>query len=149
MARWRFGHSKRIAQPITFEKCKPKKSDDEIGRVKTYEAIVKGEDVAQPGIPQSFHVLMKELQSLGLAIELSRDEIPELDLEQTDPFAIASEIDDPLALLEGAGSIVESDNGDEMAPQMMKARRIRRRPDQKPLMEATETRLKVYKTKKI
>ena len=92
------------------------KSDDEIGRVKTYEAIVKGEDVAQPGIPQSFHVLMKELQSLGLAIELSRDEIPELDLEQTDPFAIASEIDDPLALLEGAGSIDESDNGDENAP---------------------------------
>ena len=92
------------------------KSDDEIGRVKTYEAIVKGEDVAQPGIPQSFHVLMKELQSLGLAIELSRDEIPELDLEQTDPFAIASEIDDPLALLEGAGSIVESDNGEENGP---------------------------------
>ena len=88
------------------------KSDDEIGRVKTYEAIVKGEDVAQPGIPQSFHVLMKELQSLGLAIELSRDEIPELDLEQNDPFAISSEIDDPLALLEGGSSIIASDNGD-------------------------------------
>ena len=87
------------------------KSDDEIGRVKTYEAIVKGEDVAQPGIPQSFHVLMKELQSLGLAIELSRDEISELDLEQNDPFTISSEIDDPLALLEGTGISVESDDG--------------------------------------
>ena len=92
------------------------KSDDEIGRVKTYEAIVKGEDVAQPGIPQSFHVLMKELQSLGLAIELSRDEISELDLEQNDPFTISSEIDDPLALLEGTGSIVESDDGNENDP---------------------------------
>ncbi|MEE8519592.1 MAG: DNA-directed RNA polymerase subunit beta [Dehalococcoidia bacterium] len=46
------------------------KSDDVVGRVKTYEAIVKGEDVVQPGIPESFHVLVKELQSLGLAIEL-------------------------------------------------------------------------------
>ncbi|MCH8847772.1 MAG: DNA-directed RNA polymerase subunit beta [Chloroflexi bacterium] len=46
------------------------KSDDVIGRVKTYEAIVKGEDVVQPGVPESFHVLVKELQSLGLAVEL-------------------------------------------------------------------------------
>jgi len=46
------------------------KSDDVVGRVKTYEAIVKGEDVVQPGIPESFHVLVKELQSLGLAVEL-------------------------------------------------------------------------------
>jgi DNA-directed RNA polymerase subunit beta len=92
------------------------KSDDEIGRVKTYEAIVKGEDVAQPGIPQSFHVLMKELQSLGLSIELSRDEIPELDMKQSDPFAISSEIDDPLALLEGTGGNVESDGEDAIVP---------------------------------
>lgn len=46
------------------------KSDDVVGRVKTYEAIVKGEDVVQPGVPESFHVLVKELQSLGLAVEL-------------------------------------------------------------------------------
>ncbi len=46
------------------------KSDDVVGRVKTYEAIVKGEEVVQPGVPESFHVLVKELQSLGLAIEL-------------------------------------------------------------------------------
>ncbi|MCZ6892239.1 MAG: DNA-directed RNA polymerase subunit beta, partial [Chloroflexi bacterium] len=46
------------------------KSDDVVGRVKTYEAIVKGEDIAQPGIPESFHVLLNELQSLGLSVEL-------------------------------------------------------------------------------
>ncbi len=46
------------------------KSDDLVGRVKTYEAIVKGEDIAHPGIPESFQVLLKELQSLGLAVEL-------------------------------------------------------------------------------
>jgi DNA-directed RNA polymerase subunit beta len=49
------------------------KSDDLVGRVKTYEAIVKGEDITHPGIPESFQVLLKELQSLGLAVELRRD----------------------------------------------------------------------------
>ncbi|MCE2469016.1 MAG: DNA-directed RNA polymerase subunit beta [Dehalococcoidia bacterium] len=50
------------------------KSDDVVGRVKTYEAIVKGEDIVQPGIPESFNVLVKELQSLGLAVELRYEE---------------------------------------------------------------------------
>ena len=50
------------------------KSDDVVGRQKTYEAIVKGEDVSQPGIPESFHVLVKELQSLGLSVELLHQE---------------------------------------------------------------------------
>jgi DNA-directed RNA polymerase subunit beta len=45
------------------------KSDDVQGRVKTYEAIVKGEQVEEPGIPASFRVLVKELQSLGLSVE--------------------------------------------------------------------------------
>ena len=57
------------------------KSDDVIGRVKTYEAIVKGQQVIQPGIPESFHVLLKELQGLGLSIELlsknQTEELPE------------------------------------------------------------------------
>jgi DNA-directed RNA polymerase subunit beta len=51
------------------------KSDDIVGRVKTYEAIVKGEDVIEPGVPESFKVLVKELQSLGLSVEvLNEDE---------------------------------------------------------------------------
>ena len=49
------------------------KSDDVVGRVKTYEAIVKGEDVLEPGVPESFKVLVKELQSLGLSIDVSND----------------------------------------------------------------------------
>ena len=56
------------------------KSDDVVGRVKTYEAIVKGEDVVQPGIPESFHVLLKELQSLGLSVELLHEEMEQLAL---------------------------------------------------------------------
>ena len=51
------------------------KSDDVIGRVKTYEAIVKGEEVIQPGVPESFHVLLKELQWLGLSVELLNEDI--------------------------------------------------------------------------
>ena len=62
------------------------KSDDVVGRVKTYEAIVKGEDVLEPGIPESFKVLVKELQSLGLSVEVlnedeERVEIPEDTME--------------------------------------------------------------------
>ena len=50
------------------------KSDDVAGRVKTYEAVVKGEPIGQPGIPESFNVLLKELQSLGLSVELLNEE---------------------------------------------------------------------------
>ena len=49
------------------------KSDDVLGRVKTYESIVKGEEIEDPGIPASFRVLVKEMQSLGLAIEAETD----------------------------------------------------------------------------
>ncbi len=82
------------------------KSDDVVGRVKTYEAIVKGEDVIQPGIPESFHVLLKELQSLGLAIELLHETSDELDLPE-----MIEELDDvealpSLNLLEGGEDIL-------------------------------------------
>ena len=50
------------------------KSDDVTGRAKTYEAIVKNEDIIQPGVPESFKVLVKELQSLGLAVEVINEE---------------------------------------------------------------------------
>ena len=60
------------------------KSDDVVGRVKTYESIVKGEDVIQPGIPESFHVLLKELQSLGLSVELLHEELEQLALSPLD-----------------------------------------------------------------
>ncbi|NQU97783.1 MAG: hypothetical protein HQ548_09085 [Chloroflexi bacterium] len=59
------------------------KSDDVVGRVKTYEAIVKGEEVIQPGVPESFHVLLKELQGLGLSVELLN--------ERADPYGIAGD----------------------------------------------------------
>jgi DNA-directed RNA polymerase subunit beta len=61
----------------TLQEMLTVKSDDIVGRVKTFEAIVKGEPIAEAGIPESFKVLMKELQSLGLSVEvLSEDEMP-------------------------------------------------------------------------
>jgi DNA-directed RNA polymerase subunit beta len=59
----------------TLQEMLTVKSDDVVGRVKTYEAIVKGEEITEPGVPESFRVLVKELQSLGLSVEvLSEDE---------------------------------------------------------------------------
>ena len=63
-----YGAAQNLQEVLTV------KSDDVAGRVKTYEAIVKGEDVYQPGIPESFNVLLKELQSLGLSVELLNEE---------------------------------------------------------------------------
>jgi DNA-directed RNA polymerase subunit beta len=59
------------------------KSDDVVGRVKTYEAIVKGEDIQEPGVPESFKVLVKELQSLGLAVEVLNEEEERVMLAET------------------------------------------------------------------
>jgi len=55
------------------------KSDDVVGRVKTYESIVKGENTMDPGVPESFKVLVKELQSLGLSVEILNDEAEEVE----------------------------------------------------------------------
>ncbi len=72
----------------TLQEILTVKSDDVVGRVKTYEAIVKGEDIFQPGVPESFKVLVKELQSLGLAVEVLNEEEEEVtfleDLSATD-----------------------------------------------------------------
>ena len=59
------------------------KSDDVVGRVKTYEAIVKGQNVPKPGIPESFRVLIKELQALGLDIKVLDKDNEEIDLRQS------------------------------------------------------------------
>ena len=58
------------------------KSDDTVGRVKTYEAIVKGQNVPKPGVPESFRVLIKELQSLGLDVRVLDADKNEIDLKQ-------------------------------------------------------------------
>lgn len=85
----------------TLQEILTVKSDDVVGRVKTYEAIVKGESVPEPGVPESFKVLIKELQSLGLDVKMLtiNDEEIELrdseddDLQPNDSFNITSNSD--------------------------------------------------------
>ena len=88
------------------------KSDDVVGRVKTYEAIVKGDDIVQPGIPESFHVLLKELQSLGLSVELLYEQ-PDDEIAPPDEPTI-EEIMDGMASLDEPTSIPTFDDLDPM-----------------------------------
>ena len=64
----------------TLQEILTVKSDDVVGRVKTYEAIIKGENIPEPGIPESFKVLLKELQSLGLDVSVLRDDGTEVEI---------------------------------------------------------------------
>ncbi|MBD3108641.1 DNA-directed RNA polymerase subunit beta [Bacillus sp. AGMB 02131] len=77
----------------TLQEILTVKSDDVVGRVKTYEAIVKGENVPEPGVPESFKVLIKELQSLGMDVKmLSRDD-KEIDLRDLEDEEDANQVD--------------------------------------------------------
>lgn len=68
----------------TLQEILTVKSDDIIGRVKTYEAIVKGENVPEPGVPESFKVLIKELQSLGLNVKVLSENDEEIEIHEND-----------------------------------------------------------------
>ena len=101
----------------TLQEILTVKSDDIVGRVKTYEAIVKGENVPRPGVPESFKVLIKELQSLGLDMKVFAANNEEINLKDTDddvmptPRKIESEEDlIDYAANEGAVSEDEGDN---------------------------------------
>ncbi len=72
-----YGASYTLQEILTF------KSDDVTGRVKTYEAIIKGENISEPGIPESFKVLLKELQSLALDVRVLRDDQTEVEIGET------------------------------------------------------------------
>ncbi len=68
----------------TLQEILTVKSDDVIGRVKTYEAIVKGENVPEPGVPESFKVLIKELQSLGMDVKMMSSDDKEIEMRDTE-----------------------------------------------------------------
>ena len=68
----------------TLQEILTVKSDDVVGRVKTYEAIVKGENIPEPGVPESFKVLIKELQSIGLDIKVLSEDAQEIMIQDTD-----------------------------------------------------------------
>ncbi|UCG09974.1 MAG: DNA-directed RNA polymerase subunit beta [Dehalococcoidia bacterium] len=79
-----YGAARNLQEILTI------KSDDIAGRAKTYEAIIKGEDIVQAGVPESFKVLVKELQSLGLAIEVISEEGELVSAEETPELAEAT-----------------------------------------------------------
>ena len=66
----------------TLQEILTVKSDDVIGRVKTYEAIIKGDNIPEPGIPESFKVLLKELQSLGLDVKVLNEDNTEVEISE-------------------------------------------------------------------
>ena len=86
----------------TLQEILTVKSDDGVGRVKTYESIVKGQNIPEPGIPESFKVLIKELQSLGLDVKVLDKDEQEIDLKQN------FDDDDDIGLNDG-GTILEED----------------------------------------
>ena len=96
----------------TLQEILTVKSDDIVGRVKTYEAIVKGENIPQPGVPESFKVLIKELESLALEIKVLDEHGHELDLqaydEELDKIDSIGDNDEMKELIEGAPSPVVS-----------------------------------------
>ena len=96
----------------TLQEILTVKSDDVVGRVKTFESIVKGKNVPKPGIPESFKVLIKELQSLGLDVRVLDKDDQEIDLKQTfddDDNMGLTPVDD--SLMEGVEVAGEFEDG--------------------------------------
>jgi DNA-directed RNA polymerase subunit beta len=98
-----YGSSYALQELLTI------KSDDVLGRVKVYEAIVKGENIPEPGIPESFKVLIKEMQSLALNVEVLSAEGKEIEMRETDEdvFRAAEELGIDLSRREPAGAEFE------------------------------------------
>ena len=97
----------------TLQEILTVKSDDVVGRVKTYEAIVKGENVPEPGVPESFKVLIKELQSLGLDIKVLSDTKEEIMIGEMVDEDESAPIDVNIAGAEDIPGIVPADGGDD------------------------------------
>jgi DNA-directed RNA polymerase subunit beta len=104
----------------TLQEILTVKSDDVTGRVKTYESIVKGENIPEPGIPESFKVLVKELQSLALDIKIITSDENEVEIVDTmdndeEDFAGEKEVLGALQYEEGVSGMTEVDeNGMEI-----------------------------------
>ncbi len=101
----------------TLQEILTVKSDDIIGRVKVYEAIVKGQDINQAGVPESFRVLMKEFQALGLDLKIINDENQVLDLKQIEEDEykddVKLDIDEIELPPEPSDSVDDFDDGDD------------------------------------
>ncbi len=113
--RWRYGRLEAYGAAYTLQEILTVKSDDVVGRVKAYEAIVKGENIPEPGIPESFKVLIKEFQSLALDVSVMKSGSGEIEIKEGEDIA-----DDPSELDElvvndaeqGEGVQIEDETGE-------------------------------------
>ena len=107
----------------TLQEILTVKSDDVVGRVKTYEAIVKGQNIPKPGIPESFKVLIKELQSMGLDLSVLDKDNNEIDLkrdfDEEDDMGLSIEKDilgsDLVSREENDYNLDENDSDDDLS----------------------------------
>ncbi len=112
----------------TLQEILTVKSDDVVGRVKTYESIVKGQNVPKPGVPESFKVLIKELQSLGLDVKVLDKDNEEIDLKQTfeedediglaPPAYINEDFNDDAVMDDFAGFGLQDENGEDIVEEV-------------------------------
>jgi len=112
----------------TLQEILTVKSDDVVGRVKTYEAIVKGENIPEPGIPESFKVLIKEMQSLALDVKVLNEKGEEVELQESYEYEGAPDLEKIIAddehqqdtsnevLAEGSGFMEETAEDEEEGP---------------------------------
>ena len=92
----------------TLQEILTVKSDDVVGRVKTYESIVKGENIPEPGVPESFKVLVKELQSIGLDIRVLDEDGEDISLQEEEEDVVEAS-PETIAELQGEGQAVIPD----------------------------------------
>jgi DNA-directed RNA polymerase subunit beta len=93
------------------------KSDDTVGRVKAYEAIVKGENIQEPSIPESFKVLLKEMQSLGLDVKVQGEAGPEFSAREEDDDLLRAAEELGIDLSGGLGATADDAEAAEAAPE--------------------------------
>ena len=118
-AKWKSGRSRLTAQPIPCRRYSPSSPTMSPGRVKTYEAIVKGNNIPQPGVPESFKVLVKELQSLCLDIRVLDKDGNEIELKDDDDDDFIPDMKDELysaddSEIEAEGFSIEDIPEDEL-----------------------------------
>ena len=99
----------------TLQEILTVKSDDIVGRVKTYEAIVKGENIPEPGIPESFKVLIKEMQSLALDVKVLSEENEEIEIRESIDDEMEAETITEIERLADARNVYEGDPGFEVS----------------------------------
>ena len=101
----------------TLQEILTVKSDDIVGRVKTYEAIVKGENIPKSGVPESFKVMVKELQSLALDIRILNHNMEEIDLdasfEDDDEGVVSEDLMQAMEDKDGISDMLEEDDLDD------------------------------------